>query len=576
MSGRSLRRRRGGGGSPGGCSPGGGSLGAWAARAAVLLALPGCMVGPDYRRPAAPVSAAYKELPGWTVATPADALPKGDWWRVYDDPVLDALEREVARGNQTLREFEAAYRVARAVVDEDRANLFPQATLGGGLTRSGSGGGSNSISLNSALTGGTTNTTGVPTTTGTTGGTTGGATGGGVGGTGAITNGVGTTGATTGGTAGGVTSSGTSATSLSGGSGPRTTYNAQGSLDWELDVWGRIRRQVESGVANAQASAADVANARLSAQATLATDYFDLRAADAVIALLTRTVADYRRSLQITRNQYDAGVVARSDTLTAQVLLETTEAQLINAGIARAQYEHAIAVLAGRAPAELTLPPTSLARAIPTIPAILPATLLQRRPDIAAAERQVAAQNALIGAAVAAYYPTISLSALLTYSGSPLGSLFSAGNQVWSLGSSASEVLFAGGARTAQVAAARATYDESVATYRQTVLVALQQVEDELAALRILDQQLSVSQAAVTDSRRSVEITLNEYRAGTQAYTAVVTAQALALSNEQTFITLQQERLVASVVLIQALGGGWAASELPSRNSLQRNQPFLP
>ncbi len=554
------------------------------ARAALLLALPGCMVGPDYRRPAAPITAAYKELPGWTVATPADALPKGDWWRVYDDPVLDSLEREVERSNQTLREFEAAYRVARAVVDEDRANLFPQATLGGGLTRSGSGGFSNSTSLNSSLAGGTANTTGPTTTTGTTGGTTGGITGGitggttagGTAGTGTVTTGVGTAGTSTGGTTGGATSSGLSATSLRAGSGPRTTYNAQGSLDWELDVWGRIRRQVESGVANAQASAADVANARLSAQATLATDYFDLRAADAVIALLTRTVADYRHSLQITRNQYEAGVAARSDTLTAQVLLETTEAQLINAGIARAQYEHAIAVLAGRPPSELTLPPTSLARAIPTIPAILPATLLQRRPDIAAAERQVASQNALIGVAVAAYYPTISLSALLTYSGSPLGSLFSAGNQVWSLGSSASEVLFAGGARTAQVAAARASYEESVATYRQTVLVALQQVEDELAALRILDQQLGVAQAAVTDSRRSAEITLNEYRAGTQAYTAVVTAQAQALSNEQTFITLQQERLVASVVLIQALGGGWAASELPSKNSLQQNQPFLP
>lgn len=573
MSGRSLRGRRGGG-----CSPGG-----WAARAVVLLALPGCMVGPDYRRPAASITAAYKELPGWTVAAPADTLPKGDWWRVYDDPVLDSLEREVERGNQTLREFEAAYRVARAVVDEDRANLFPQATLGGGANRSGSGGGSNSTSLNSALAGGGTGTTGGTGITGgsgitggpgITGGT--GTTGGGIGGTGGATSGVGTTGASTGNTTAGTTGSGISATSLRGGSGPRTTYNAQGSLDWELDVWGRIRRQVESGVANAQASAADVANARLSAQATLATDYFDLRAADAIIALLTRTVADYRRSLQITKNQYDAGVVARSDTLTAQVLLETTEAQLINAGIARAQYEHAIAVLTGRAPAELTLPPTSLARAIPAIPAVLPATLLQRRPDIASAERRVAAQNALIGAAVAAYYPTISLSALLTYSGSPLGSLFSAGNQVWSLGSSASEVLFAGGARTAQVAAARATYEESVATYRQTVLVALQQVEDELAALRILDQQLGVAQAAVTDSRRSVEITLNEYRAGTQAYTAVVTAQALALSNEQTFITLQQERLVASVVLIQALGGGWAASELPSKNSLQRNQPFLP
>ncbi|MGI3775739.1 MAG: efflux transporter outer membrane subunit [Janthinobacterium lividum] len=526
---------------------------------AFVLALSGCMVGPDYRRPAAPITPAYKELPGWTVATPADALPKGEWWRVYDDPTLDALEREVDSGNQTLREFEAAYRLARAVVDEDRANLFPQATSGFGVTRSGSGSRSNSTSLNSALTGGTIGTAGATSTT----------TAGGLGG---VASGVGTSGGTTGGT----TAAGTSATSIRSSSGPRTNYNLQGSLDWEIDVWGRIRRQVENGVASAQASAADVANARLSAQATLATDYFNLRAADAIIALLNRTVADYQRSLRITRNQYEAGVAARSDELTAQVQLETTQAQLINAGIARAQYEHAIAVLTGRPPALLSLPPTSLARAIPAIPAVLPATLLQRRPDIASAERLMAAQNALIGAAIGAYYPTISLSTLLTYSGSPLGSLISAGNQLWSLGASASEVLFAGGARTAQVVAARATYDQSVATYRQTVLTALQQVEDQLAALRILDQQLGVATAAVTDARRSVEITLNEYRAGTQAYTAVVTAQALALGNEQTLITLQQERLDASVALIQALGGGWSASELPSKNSLQQNQPFLP
>ncbi len=543
--------------------PGGaGSPRAWCARAAALLGLAGCMVGPNYHRPAAPITAAYKELPGWTVATPADALPKGDWWRIYGDPVLDALERAADRDNQTLQEFEAAYRLAIAVVDEDRANLFPQATLGAGLTRSGSGGGgSNSTSLNSALAGGTT-TTGTGIGAGTAAG--------------AIPAGLGTTGGTTGATGGGTTSSGTSATSIRSSSGPRTIYNLQGALDWQVDVWGRVRRQVESGVAIAQANAADVANARLSAEATLATDYFNLRAADAIIALLTRTVADYRRSLQIARNQYEAGVAARSDTLTAQVLLETTEAQLINAGVARAQYEHAIAVLTGRPPALLSLPPTSLARAIPPIPAILPATLLQRRPDIAAAERLMASQNALIGAAIAAYYPTISLSALLTYSGTPLGALLSASNQLWSLGASASQVLFAGGGRTAQVVATRAAYDQSVATYRQTVLVALQQVEDELAALRIFDQQLGVARAAVLDSRRSVEITLNEYRAGTQAYTAVVTAQALALSNEQTFITLEQSRLVASVLLVQALGGGWSASELPSKNSLQQNQPFLP
>ncbi len=520
--------------------------------AAVFL-LGGCMVGPDYRLPAAPLSLAYKELPGWTIASPADTLAKGEWWRVYQDPVLDGLEGELEGGNQTIKEFEAAYSVARAVVDEDRANLFPQLTAGAGAQRSFAGNGSAASLGGTAVTSGSTATT-LGTGTGTTG------------------TGLNTTGTTA--TSSGI---GTSGISTSGsGDGHHTVYNVSGSASWEIDVWGRIRRQVESGVASAQASEADIVNARLSAEGTLATDYFDLRVSDAIIALLTRTVDEYKRSLDVTRNQYEVGVAARSDELTAQVLLETTQASLINAGILRAQYEHAIAVLTGRPPATLSVVVAPLARDLPPIPGVLPATLLQRRPDIAAAERTMASNNALIGAAIAAYYPTISLSALLEYSGQPFGSLISAANRVWSLGASASETLFDGGARSAQVRAARATYDESVATYRQTVLTALQQVEDELVALRILDQELGVQQAAVADAQRSVVITLNEYRAGTQAFTAVVTAQALELADEETLITLQQARLVASVALIEALGGGWDAARLPSRNSLQENQPFLP
>ena len=510
---------------------------------AAALPLVGCMVGPDYHRPAAPISDSYKELPGWTRATPADAQPKGPWWSVYNDPLLDRLERQVEVNNQTVAQALANYRAAVATVQEDRSSLFPQLTLGATASRSSACAGSGlttSTMSSPALTGGS-----PATTTGTT-----------------------------------TTTTGTGSGSRSSGSGSyggnHTIYELEGAADWQIDVWGRIRRQVESGVAAAQASAADVANARLSAQGTLATDYFLLRASDALLALLQRTAADYERSLQITRNQYQAGVVAQADVLTAQVQLESTQASVVNVGVARGQYEHAIAVLTGQPPANLSIPPAPLARDIPAVPVTVPALLLQRRPDVAAAERTMASQNALIGAAIGAYYPTISLSAVLGYTGEPLGSLISAANRLWSLGASASEVLFDGGARTAEVRLARANYDASVASYRQTVLTALQQVEDELVALRILAQQEGISEAAARDAERAVQITLNEYRAGTQAYTAVVTAEAIALADEETVLTLQQERLTASVALIEALGGGWDTGQLPGKGPLQAGLPFLP
>ena len=482
----------------------------------LLLPLCGCMVGPDYKRAAAPATLSYKELAGWKPATPIDAIDKGAWWSVYRDPVLDSLERQVAISNQTLAESLAAYRLSAAIVQEARANLFPVLTGTASDTRD-SGGGS-----------------------------------GGVGG-------VGVSGFGTGGRAR-----------------TRTTYVAEGTASWDLDVWGRIRRTVESDVAGAQASAADVANARLSAQGSLATDYFDLRASDALDTLLSNTVRDYQRSLQITQNQYAVGVAARSDVITAQVQLETTQAQLVNVGVARAQYEHAIAVLTGQPPAALGIAQGSLAADVPVAPASVPSALLERRPDIAAAERTMQAENALIGAAVANYYPDISLSALYGFSGDPISSLISASNRVWSLAASASETIFEGGARSAAVAAARATYDESVATYRQTVLTAFQQVEDDLSDLRILQNEAAVEDTAVRDARRAVAIALNEYRAGTQAYTTVVTAENTALSDEQAALSIQQSRLVASVALIQALGGGWDAAQIPGRDALQRGIPFLP
>ena len=460
--------------------------------------LSSCMVGPNYHKPPAIVPVAYKEAPGWTRAQPSDAMPKGDWWKMYNDPDLNRLEPLVVVSNQTLAADYAAYQQALEIVAETQGGLYPTVGLTGSATRSAQGNGSGSASTNS----------------------------------------------------------GSGSYSFSSG-GARTSGTFEGSVDWTPDIWGKIRREVQGYVAAAEVSQADLANATLSAQATLASDYVSLRAADSNISLLQQTVTAYQRSLQITENQYNAGVAAASDVLTARTQLEGAQAQLINAGEVRAQYEHAIAVLTGHAPIDLTLPPGRLMTSIPIVPTGLPSTLLQRRPDIAAAERSMADQNAQIGVAEAAFYPTISLSALGGFSANPINGLFSLSNSLWSLGTSASETLFQGGTRTATVRAAEFGYDQSVATYRQTVLSAFQNVEDDLSNLRILAEQAQSEQAAVTDATQAVQIALNEYEAGTQSYTTVVTAQATLLADQENALTVQQNRLLASIALIQDLGGGW-------------------
>jgi NodT family efflux transporter outer membrane factor (OMF) lipoprotein len=336
----------------------------------------------------------------------------------------------------------------------------------------------------------------------------------------------------------------------------------EGVATWEPDLWGRVRRTIESDSSAAQASAAEIVNVRLSAQASLATDYFELRESDAMQDLLDHTIGQYKRSLQIAQNQYNAGTVARSDVITAQTQLLTLQAQAINIGVARAEYEHAIAVLTGRPPADLSLKHGSFSGTIPTVPVGLPSELLERRPDVATAERQMQQQNALIGVATAAYYPTVTLSGTDGTSGYP----FVAGlgfKPFWTLGASAAQTLFNGGLTEAQVAAAGATYDQSVATYRQTVLSAFQQVEDPLAALRIQREQAIAEDAAVRAAEQAVQIALNEYQAGTQSYTTVVSAQATALADEESAITIREQRLAATVSLIEALGGGWDATQLP-------------
>jgi NodT family efflux transporter outer membrane factor (OMF) lipoprotein len=472
-------------------------------RALTFIGLPvlavACSVGPNYHRPSAPVPAVYKEFKGWKVAAPNDTINRGAWWSIYRDPTLDALERQIDISNQNLKQAEAAFRQARAVVREQQSGFFPSLTATPQVERQHSGGGSG-ISAISAI----------------------------------------------------------------------TSYSLEGSATWELDIWGRIRRGVESSAAAAQLSAAQLAAARLSAQAQLATSYFQLRYADSFKHLLDATVKAYQRSLEITQNQYAAGTAARSDVINAQAQVLAAQAAAINVGVQRAQDEHAIALLVGKPPAEVSISQGSLPERVPIVPAGVPSALLERRPDIAEAERQMEEENALIGVQVAAYYPTINLSAVFGYTGNPATSLFSTSSQVWSLMASASQTLFSGGQRSAAVAAARAAYDESVANYRETILAAFQNVEDELAGLRILGQQIGVQQAAVEAAQKAVVITLNEYQAGTVAYTTVITAQITLLADQETALLVQEDRLIASVALVQALGGGWDKSQLPSKGDIEK------
>ncbi|MGE8163743.1 efflux transporter outer membrane subunit [Paraburkholderia sp. NPDC080076] len=336
----------------------------------------------------------------------------------------------------------------------------------------------------------------------------------------------------------------------------------EGEVNWAPDFWGKVRRATEESAATAQASQATLANAMLSEQVALAQAVIDLRVADASIDLLQRTVKAYEESLRVTQNQSEAGTVAPSDLYTARTQLETAQSSLIALGVSRARYEHAIAVLSGRNPEALDIAHGAALPALPDLSAPVPSTLLERRPDIAAAERRMAAQNAAIGVAVAAYYPTISLSAVAGFTQSPLGGLLNIANYVWSLGGSASETIFDGGARSAQVDAAKAAYDSAVANYRGTVLNAFQNVEDDLSGLRILAQQQVAIDQAVKDATHGAQIALNEYQAGTVDYTTVATAQAAQLSNEQTALNVRESRLIDAAALFGDVGGGWSAGTL--------------
>ena len=344
-----------------------------------------------------------------------------------------------------------------------------------------------------------------------------------------------------------------------GNSGGATSSDFQLPLDlsWELDLWGRIRRGVEASQAGAQASAADLAAITLSCQAELAIDYLQLRVLDTQKQLFDDTTTMYRKFLELTKKRYEAGVVAKTDVLQAETQLRSTEAQAIDLGVQRAQLEHAIALLIGKPPAAFSLSSTSMVTAIPLIPSGLPSELLERRPDIASSERKMAAANAQIGIAKAAYYPVVRLSASAGLEAASLASWFTWPSRFWAIGTAVSAALFDGGLRKAQSDQAKAAYDATVASYRQTVLTAFQEVEDNLAALRILNEESGVQNQAVQAARQVAKITTNQYQAGTVAYLNVLIAQATALANERTALGIVGRKLTASILLVKALGGGW-------------------
>ena len=463
--------------------------------------LAGCAVGPNYVRPSVVTPPAFKEADGWVRARPDDSAPRGDWWTVLGDPVLNQLEAQVEVSNQNLAAAEAAYRQARASVTEQRAALFPTVGLTGSAQRSDRG-----TAAVIPSTGGSGGTTTVPTV-----------------------------------------------------SGARSSYQLGAQASWEPDLWGRIRRTVEAAGAQAQASDADIANARLSAQSQLAIDYVSLRADDELKRLIEQTVDAYQRSLTIATNRYNAGIAVKSDMLSAQSQLASAKAQSADIQQQRAQMEHAIAVLTGQAPANLTITPVAWNLAVPATPAAVPSLLLQRRPDIASAERKVAAANAQIGVQEAAYYPSLTLSGQGGVSSSSLASLFASSATFWSLGANVAETILDFGARHARVNEAKAAYDQTVAQYRQAVLSAFQEVEDALIAERVLAEEEPLRLQASQAADQSEQIAMNQYKAGTAIYTTVVVAQASALNARQSLLSLQRDRITASTQLITALGGGWTA-----------------
>jgi len=480
-----------------------------AAYIALLCALlAGCNVGPKYHPPAIKAPPAFKEPPaqfkevdGWNVAQPQDAALRGKWWEIYNEPDLNALEEQLNIDNQNIRQAFENFMEARALVREARSQYFPTVTVGGSYTRSQASSNVKSASSTS---------TGTP-------------------------------------------------------SGAQTQlFSLPADISWEPDLWGKVRNAVHASQYQAQLSAADLENERLTEQASLAEFFFEIRGQDALQKLLNETVEADRKALQIARARYDTGVDDQISVVEAQTTLDSAQSAAINLGIARAQYEHAIATLIGKPASAFSIPVEAKTSAPPPIPIGLPSQLLERRPDIAAAERNMAAANAQIRVAYAAYYPVLTLSATGGLESSALKNLMSASSRFWSVGPSISETVYDGGLRRATVNQHIATYNANVAAYRQSVLTAFQQVEDSLAAVRILSQQILRQQEAVDSSQTFLKLELGRYETGIDPYIDVVTAQITLLTNQQSLTNLQVQQMTASVQLIEALGGGWDKSQLPT------------
>ena len=452
--------------------------------AALMVAMTGCSLMPTYQRPALHIPAEFKEAPaGWHAVAPADEQSRGEWWRAFNDPVLDGLEADASAHNQTLAAAVAAYDGERALLRESRASLWPDISGSVGTSRSGGNSG---------------------------------------------------TGATTGNRA-----------------------NASVSGVWTIDLFGGLRAGVAQNNASMLASRASIGNALLVIHGQLASDYLQLRGMDAQLAAYQRTITGYQRTLTITQNRYKVGVAAHMDVLQAETTLRNAQSQVTDMQRQRATLEHAIAVLSGRAPADLSLTTQQWNERVPDVPATLPSDLLQRRPDVAAAERSVMAANAGIGVQRAALFPSLSLSASSGRSAQVLGDLASGGSAIWSLGLTGAMTLLDWGARSARVDQARASYEQSAANYRQTVLSALQQTEDALVDLRSYADEAVNLKASSEAADKVEQMTLNQYLAGIADYTAVVTAQNTALAARRSAIAAVVQQQQAAVALTQAIGGGW-------------------
>lgn len=497
------------------------------ASVAAMLIVSGCNVGPKYHPPAVQAPAAYKEvtpenqkdIENWKTAQPSDdAALRGKWWESFNDPQLNALEDQVNVSNQSIASAEASFMAARAMVREARSQLFPTVTTDPSITRE-----KQSRNLRTSTTSGSGS-----------------------------------------GTGGGTTTPNTSAF---------TDYSFPFDATWVPDLWGKIRNTVNASAYGAQASAADLANTRLSMQAEVAVDYFQLRSQDSLKELLDTTVQAYQESLRLTQVLYQTGIDNDEPVAQAETLLEQTEAQDTNVGILRSQYEHAIAMLVGQPASTFSIPVEPLKVAPPPIPIGVPSQLLERRPDVAADERLMAQANAQIGVARAAYFPTLTLSASGGFESTAASTWFSWPSVLWAIGASASETIFDAGLRRATVQQYRSMYDETVANYRQTVLTAFQQVEDNLSSLRILSKEIQEQQVAINSAQRFLTDANNRWKLGLDPYLDVITAETALLSNQQTMVNLRMQQITASVQLVEALGGGWDKTQLPATAALVTKTP---